>query len=277
MEHDLGRRLLAEAVGTALLVFFGAGAVVAALRLGDGRLEYPGLGIIAISFGLAIALAIYAFGTTSGAHINPAVTVSLAAVRRFPWPEVGPYIVAQLVGAVAAAALIVAAFGSQATDFGVGQTSIADGVNYAQAIVAEAIATFLLVLAIMALAVDRRAPPGFAGLMIGLAVTAAIMTVGPLTGGSLNPARTFGPLLVAAIFGGPTFWGDIGAYIAGPLIGGVVAAVAYDLIALPRRAEAELLGAEPAQGTQGDIEGRRERITKTGQQGAAGEVTGRRT
>jgi glycerol uptake facilitator protein len=275
MEQDLPRRLLAEVIGTGILVFFGAGAVVAGLRVGNGQLDYPALGMVAISFGLGIALAIYAFGTTSGAHLNPAVTVSLAAARRFPAPEVGPYVLAQLVGATAAAALIVAAFGSQATDLGVGQTSIADGVNYAQAIVAEAIATFLLVLAIMALAVDRRAPPGFSGLMIGLAVTASILVIGPLTGGSLNPARTFGPLLVATIGDGPTFWGDLGAYIAGPLIGGVAAALAYDAIALPRAAEEAEVA--PAQGTQGDIEGRRDRFAETGRQGSAGDITGRRT
>jgi glycerol uptake facilitator protein len=81
---DLGRGLLAEAIGSALLVVFGAGAVVAALRLGNGELDYAGLGIIALSFALVIAIVIYAFGTTSGAHINPAVTVSLTVTRRFP-------------------------------------------------------------------------------------------------------------------------------------------------------------------------------------------------
>jgi glycerol uptake facilitator protein len=88
---DLGRRLLAEFVGTALLVVFGAGALVAALAMGDGELDYAGLGIVAISFALVIAAVIYMFGTTSGAHINPAVTLSLAVLRRFPWAEVVPY------------------------------------------------------------------------------------------------------------------------------------------------------------------------------------------
>jgi len=100
------RRLLAEAIGTAILVSFGAGSVVAALTVGDGQLDYAGLGMVAITFALAIALAIYAFGTTSGAHLNPAVTVSLAAVRRFPWSEVPAYVVSQLAGGVAGAALI---------------------------------------------------------------------------------------------------------------------------------------------------------------------------
>ncbi|MQA74170.1 MAG: MIP family channel protein [Solirubrobacterales bacterium] len=254
MTGELPRRLLAELIGTAILVFFGAGSVVAALTLGEGALDYPGLGMIAITFGLAIAIAVYAFGTTSGAHINPAVTVGLASVGRFPWGEVPAYVVAQLVGGTVGAALIAAAFGGDAVDLGTGQTTIADGVSYGQAIVAEAIGTYLLLIAIMALAVDRRAPNGWAGLMIGLAVTAAILVIGPLTGGSLNPARTFGPLLVTAIGGGDAEWGDLAAYVIGPLIGAVLATVSYDVIARPRAFDEP----EPPQGTLGDIEGRRE-------------------
>src|SRR3954466_12146260 len=103
MAPELGRRLVAEAIGTALLVVFGAGAVVAALEMGEGKLDYAGLGIVAISFALVIAAVVYMFGTTSGAHINPAVTFALAAVRRFPWLEVAPYVLAQLAGALVGA------------------------------------------------------------------------------------------------------------------------------------------------------------------------------
>ena len=252
MSADPARRLLAEAIGTGILVLFGAGSVLAALTVGGGELDYAGLGMISIAFALAIALAIYAFGNTSGAHLNPAVTVSLASVGRFPWQAVPGYVGAQLAGATVGALLMWAIFGGDAMDLGMGQTSIADGTTYLQAIIAEALATFLLVTAIMALAVDRRAPGGWAGLMIGLAVAAAILLIGPLTGGSLNPARTFGPLLVATIGGGDTFWGDLPAYIIGPLLGGVAAAVAYDTVARPRAFDPP----EPAQGTQGDIEGR---------------------
>lgn len=253
MRADPTRLLVAEAIGTGFLVLFGAGSVVAALSSDAGVLAYPGLGFVALTFGLAIAIAVYAFGTTSGAHLNPAVTVSLAAVGRFPWRDVPAYVVAQLAGATIGAALIWAIFGGDAIDLGVGQTSIADGTNYLQAIVAEALGTFLLVTTIMALAVDRRAPGGWAGLMIGLAVSAAILLIGPITGGSLNPARTFGPLLIATIGGGETFWGDLPAYVVGPLLGGVVAAAAYDYVARPRAFRVP--EPEPAQGTQGDIEG----------------------
>jgi glycerol uptake facilitator protein len=237
MEATLERRLAAEAVGTALLVLFGAGSVVAALRLGGGELDYAGLGMVSIAFALTVAIAIYAFGTTSGAHINPAVTVSLAATGRFPWGEVPAYVGAQLLGGAVGAALIVAAFGGEAVDFGTGGTTLADDITYTQGIVTEALATFLLVTAIMALAVDRRAPAGWAGFMIGLSVAAAILASGPLTGGSLNPARTFGPMLITGIGGGDASWGDLPAYIVGPVLGGLLAAFTYDFIARPRALE----------------------------------------
>lgn len=255
MASDLSRRLLAEALGTALLVFFGAGSVLAALTVGAGALDYAGLGMIALTFGLVIAVVIYAFGTTSGAHINPAVTIALAATSRFPWREVPSYVVAQVVGAVVGAALITLTFGAAAVDLGLGQTTVADNVSLVQALSAEVIATFILLTAIMGLAVDQRAPVGWAGLMIGLAVTVAILVTGPLTGGSLNPARTLGPLIVATIAGGETQWADLVVYLLGPIAGAVAAAFTYDAIARPRHAVEE---PEPAQGTQGDIEGRRD-------------------
>jgi glycerol uptake facilitator protein len=255
MAPDLGRRLLAEAIGTALLVVFGAGAVLAALTTGNGRLDYAGLGIVAISFALVIAAVIYAFGTTSGAHINPAVTLSLAVARRFPWVETIPYIAAQLAGALIGGFLLIAIFGKDATDMSAtGGTVLGSGVTHAQGTVAEGLGTFLLVSTIMALAIDRRAPAGFAGLVIGLAVACQIMVIGPLTGGSVNPARTFGPYLTTSIFGGSAPWEDFWVYVVGPLAGGAIAALAYDLVARPERDEA---AADAAQGAAGAVEGRR--------------------
>jgi glycerol uptake facilitator protein len=256
MNPDLPRRLLAEFVGTALLVVFGAGAVVAALEVGQGQLDYAGLGIIGLSFALVIAAVVYMFGTTSGAHINPAVTFSLAIVRRFPWVEVLPYFAAQLAGALVGAVLINAIFGSHASDLNVsGGTVVGAGFTKLQAVVAEGLGTFLLLATIMALAVDRRAPVGFAGLVIGLAVACEIMVIGPISGGSVNPARTFGPYLATEFFGGSTPWSELWIYWVGPLVGGGLAVLAYVFSAPPERATPA--AAEPPQGTAGDVKGRR--------------------
>jgi glycerol uptake facilitator protein len=255
VDASLSRRLVTEAVGTGLLILFGPGSVVAALALGGGKLNYAGLGIIGLSFGLVVALVIYAFGSTSGAHINPAVTVALAATRRFPWREAGPYVVAQLVGAVLGGLLVVAAFGTASVDVSnVGAVSFGPGVGYPRAILVETLGTYLLMLTIMAMAVDKRAPAGWAGLMIGLSVTCAVVVLGPLTGAAINPARAFGPYAAAALTGGSVPWSQLPAYVVGSVLGALLAAVSYDLLARPRDAEVR---EEPAQGTQGDIVGRR--------------------
>lgn len=247
MNASLLRRLLAELVGTAVLVLFGAGSVVAAITLGNGSLDYAGLGIISLAFALAVALAVYTIGTTSGAHINPAVTIGLAVVRRFKWAEVVPYIVAQLVGACVGGLLIVAYVGTRATANGkVGLTALGSGTNVVQGVVAEALGTFLLLFTIMAVAVDKRAPVGWAGWLIGLAVAAEIMVIGPFTGGSVNPARTFGPYLVNQIFGGSTPWSEFWVYIVGPVVGAVLATVCYEMLARPGAVPP--IGAERAEG-----------------------------
>jgi glycerol uptake facilitator protein len=254
MSAHLMRRVLAELIGTALLVFFGAGSVVAAIIAGDGRLDYAGLGVIGLAFGLVIAVVVYGFGTTSGAHINPAVSIALATIRRFPWRDVPAYIAAQLVGAVLGSLLVVVVFGPRATEIGgVGLTALNPTAGYVRGVTAEAVATFLLLLAIMALGVDRRAPPGPAGLVIGLSVSVAIFVIGPVTGGSLNPARTFGPYVVNSLFGGFTPWREFWVYVAGPLIGAVLATLGYVVVARPVRE----VPVEAPQGTEGEIEGRR--------------------
>lgn len=235
----LVRRLFAEAVGTGLLVLFGAGSVIAALTIGDGELTYAGVGIIALSFAIAIAVAVDGFLAVSGAHINPAVTIALAVTRRFKWSEVIPYIVAQLIGGAVGGLLIVAAFGNKAVDFGGGVTALGGDVSYLQGIVAEALGTFLLMFAVMATAVDSRMPAGWAGPIIGLAVASAIMVILPLTGGSLNPARTFGPDIAMTVFGGTVKWGQFLLYWIGPIIGSIAAALLYDGLVRPRDALAK--------------------------------------
>jgi len=249
---NLPRRLLAEAIGTMLLIIFGPGSVVAAVFT-DGKADYASIGFISLSFGLVVALVIYAFGGTSGAHINPAVTIALATARRFAWADVPFYIVAQLAGAAVGGVLIVAIVGTRATRLGrVGLTALAPGVNYGQGMLAEAIGTFLLLLAIMALAVDRRAPAGWAGLMIGLAVACEIFVIGPLTGGAVNPARTFGPYVANSLFGGSTPWSEFVVYIVGPIVGAAAGVVVYDLLVQPADEARVGAGPGPAGETAGD-------------------------
>ena len=237
MESALARRLAAEAIGTALLVLVGTGSVVAALTVGKGSLSYAGLGFISLAFGFVVAIAVYGFGPVSGAHINPAITVALAATRRFPWGEVLPYLAAQVVGALAGSLLVVGVFGTNGVDLGLGATALGDGVSYWQGLVAEFVGTFLLMFTVMALAVDSRAPLGWAGWMIGLAVAAAIMLIGPQTGGSINPARTTGPDIVLALWGGSVAWSQLPLYWIAPLLGSAAAVLLYDLVAEPRTAE----------------------------------------
>lgn len=232
-QAQLVRRLVAEAVGTAMLVLFGTGSVIAALTMGQGKLDYAGLGFISLAFAIVVALVIYGFGPVSGAHINPAVTMALALTRRFPWREVGPYVAVQLVGATVGSLLVVVVFGTGAVDQGLGMTSVAAGVSAGQAAVVEALGTFLLMFTIMAVAVDSRAPLGWAGFLIGLAVLGAILLIAPRTGGSLNPARSFGPDLVSSLFGGHTQWAELVVYVVGPVTGATVAAFLYDYVAEP--------------------------------------------
>jgi len=113
---------------------------------------------------------------------------------------------------------------------GLGATAPFPGISYGQAILAEAIGTFLLMLTIMGVAVDERAPPGFAGLIIGLTVGGIITTTGNIAGASLNPARTFGPYLADYILGGSSFWHFLPIYIVGPVAGALIAAFAYDYL-----------------------------------------------
>lgn len=242
---DLMKRCIAELAGTALLVYFGAGAAAITLmiargtdtgtpfNIGIGALG--GLGdwfAIGMAFAIVIAAVIYSMGRVSGAHINPAVTLALWATKRFPTSDTGAYIVAQLIGAAVGSFLFAASAGMDAVTIGgLGATAPFPGIGYGQAILAEAIGTFVLMLVIMGIAVDKKAPPGFAGLIIGLTVGGVITTIGNITGSSLNPARTFGPYLADALLGGPDLWAYFPIYIVGPIVGAVIAAFFYDYLA----------------------------------------------
>jgi glycerol uptake facilitator protein len=238
MEHTLPQRAVAETLGTALLVLVGPGSVVATLVLaGKSTPAVTGADLLGISFafGLVITALVYALGKVSGCHINPAVTFALAATKRFPWKEVPAYWGAQVVGAVLGAFGIWAVFSQTGIDLGMGQTSFnQDTTTWASAMFAEGIGTFILMFAILGI-VDTRSPGDFAGIVIGGAVVAIIMVIGPITGASLNPARAFGPELVSAIGGGATHWNQLlPVYILPGLVGSAVAAFAYDYLATPR-------------------------------------------
>src|SRR4030088_278023 len=233
------QRALAEILGTALLVLVGPGSVVATLVLaGDAKPAITGADLLGISFafGLIIAALVYALGKVSGCHINPAVTFGLAVTKRFPWREVPVYWASQFVGAVIGGLAIWAAFAHTGIDLGMGQTSFNHATtSWGQAIFAEGIGTFMLMFAILGI-VDSRSPSQFAGLIIGGAVVAIIMVVGPLTGASLNPARAFGPELVSSIGNGTTHWNQlIPVYVLPGLTGAALAAFIYDYLAEPRR------------------------------------------
>ena len=241
---SLANRSIAEAVGTALLVYFGAGAAAITLMIANGTKpatpfnigigQLGGLGdwfAIGLTFGIVIAVVIYALGRVSGAHINPAVTIALLATKRFPAGEAVAYIVAQLIGAAVGSLLFFLTVGMDAVTIGgLGATAPFPGIGYGQAILAEAIGTFVLMFAIMGAAVDKRAPPGFAGLIIGLTLGGMITVTGNIAGASLNPARTFGPYIMDWLLGGSNLWGFFPIYILGPVIGAVCAAFFYDRI-----------------------------------------------
>ncbi len=229
-ETSLVQKLTAEVIGTAFLVFIGVGSVPATLIVnGKAPFTMADLGMISLAFGTIVVATVYALGHISGNHINPAVTLGLAATGKFPWSRVPAYIGAQAVGAVIGATAIIGVLGSRASDVGLGVASYAAPVSALQAFTAEFVGTFILVFTIMGV-IHRKASAGFAGVAIGLVVFAAIIPVAPATGASINPARTFGPMLVQQIAGGSVKWSQLPVYLAAELLAGVVAALVYHLI-----------------------------------------------
>jgi glycerol uptake facilitator protein len=220
-----------EVLGTALLVYVGVGSIPA-MKIVDGStpFTYADLGMISLAFATIVVATVYAFGHISGNHINPAVTLGLAASGKFPWKDVPGYIAAQAVGATLGAFAIVGTLGAKAWHSGLGVASYGSGVGSGQAFFAEFIGTLILVLVVFGV-VHRKAPGGWVGLVVGLAVFAIIMIVGPATDAAINPARVFGPMLALQIFGGSVHWSQAPVYISAELAAGVVAAAVYALIA----------------------------------------------
>ena len=195
---SLGRKFLAELLGTFLLVFFGAGAVIATLMIVHGTITPNNFAIgismadwlgINVVFGLAIAIGIYAFGKVSGGHFNPAITIALWSVRKFPSKDVVPYIIAQLIGATIASLLFALCIGQIAVSLKLGATVPFYNIGYINAIIVEAVGTFLLMTAVMAV-LDNKASPVVGAFVIGLSVTASLTLISNITGGSINPARS---------------------------------------------------------------------------------------
>ncbi len=209
---ETSRALAAEALGTFALVFFGCGAIVVdAERGGLGHLG------VSLAFGLVVMTMVAALGRISGAHINPAVTVALAARGRFAWPAVPGYVAAQIAGAVLAAVVLRASLGNVA-DLGATQPSGSDG----QSFVWEVVMTAALLVVIVSVVSDSRVTAVGAAAAIGGTIALVSLVGGPISGASLNPARSFAPAVVS---------GDLSAlwvYLTAPVLGALAGAFVYD-------------------------------------------------
>jgi glycerol uptake facilitator protein len=247
------QKWLAEFIGTWALVFIGPGAAAVTLMLAEGTQRATpfnigigalgGLGdwlAVGLAFGFIITAVIYSIGHISGAHINPAVTIGLASKGRFPSAQVIPYIVAQLAGAILGSLTLLALLGTRgATVGGLGAPGPFPGIAAWQAYLAEAVGTFILMWTIMGVAVDQRAPKGWAGLVIGLVVAGVIVTLGNISGAGINPARTFGPVFIASLVpDAPRLWVHFLGYALAPIIGAIVAVFLYDAVAASGKGEA---------------------------------------
>ena len=230
--HIVGAAI-AELVGTFILVFGGTAVAVAAiLARPTAGPAYDSLAV-ALAFGLALAAVVAAVGHVSGAHVNPAVTLGMAAARKFPWNYAPIYVGAQMVGAVLAALATWLTFGGPGrSEAKLAATYPAQGVGDLQAFVVEILITFILVFVVMAVATDERAPAAIAPIVVGFALAVGVFIAGPVTGGSVNPARSLGPMIVA---------GDLTSvwlYVLGPIIGGVLGALLYDRFMAQTEAQA---------------------------------------
>ncbi len=225
----IGKRAVAEFFGTFWLVFGGCGAAVLAAG-------FPAVGIgfagVALAFGLTVLTMAYAIGHVSGCHLNPAVTLGLVAGKRFPASEVLHYVVAQVLGAIAAAGVLyVIASGNPSFDVRNGFALNGYGVNspggysLLAGFVAEVVLTAFFLIVIMG-ATDERAPKGFAPIAIGLCLTLIHLVCIPVTNTSVNPARSTGP----AIFAGGWALQELWMFWTAPVIGGVIGGLLYRMV-----------------------------------------------
>ena len=222
----LSKKLAAEFIGTFWLVFGGCGAAVL-----DAAFPQLGIGFlgVAFAFGLTVMTMVYCIGHISGAHLNPAVSVGLAVSKRFPAAELAPYVIAQVLGGIlGSAVLYIIASGKEGFQLSGGFASNGYGLHspggysLLACLVAEVVLTFMFVLVIHG-ATDRRAPAGFAGIAIGLALTLIHLVGIPVTNTSVNPARSTGP----AVFVGGWAIHQLWLFWLAPIIGGAIAGLVY--------------------------------------------------
>jgi glycerol uptake facilitator protein len=226
---------VAELIGTMLLIIFGAG-VVAGVSLKNSKAQNGGWIVVTAGWGLAVAMAVYAVGDFSGAHLNPAVTIGLAAIGQFPWADVPGYIVAQFIGAIIGSAVVWLhylphwkATEDPATKLGVFATGPAIKHTLGN-LMSEIIGTFVLVLGILAIGANQLAD-GLNPLLVGLLIVAIGLSLGGPTGYAINPARDLGPRIAHAILPiagkGSSNWGYAWIPVVGPIIGGIMGALFY--------------------------------------------------
>ena len=221
------RAWFAEAIATYALVFFGPLAIIlAAVAFGTG-LSIQAIVMISLAHGAAIGLMVYTFGHISGAHINPAVTISMLVTRRIGIKDGIAYIVFQLIGAIAAAASLKAILPDLGAKVNFGtQGGPSELLNHSalSGLAVEIILTFFLVTVIFMTAVHKKAPAGMYGLAIGGMIFLIHLVGVPLTGASVNPARTFGPALISG------YWDYHWIYWAGPIIGAIIAGLIMNYV-----------------------------------------------
>jgi len=227
--------VFAEIYGTFLFVFVGIGAVATLDRMGST--DTAGLVVVALAHGVVFAVLVSSLGAVSGAHFNPAITFGVWLAGQIPGRRAVSYVIAQLIGGLAAAWSLRIIFPSSVSP-GLGRPTVASGLDPLAALFIEAVLTVVLLAAVFGTAIDPRGPK-VGGLAIGFAVAAGILMGGPLTGAAMNPARWFGPAAVTGM------WDFSYVWIVGPLVGAAIAAIAYRFVFLP---EADLLRtpAEPA-------------------------------
>ncbi|XP_009762967.1 putative aquaporin NIP-type isoform X1 [Nicotiana tabacum] len=208
-------QLIAEAIGTYFVIFAGCGSV--AVNKIYGSVTFPG---ICVTWGLIVMVMVYTVGHISGAHFNPAVTITFSILGHFPWKQVPLYIIAQLMGSILASGTLALLFDvTPQAYFG----TVPVGSN-GQSLAIEIIISFLLMFVISGVATDDRAIGQVAGIAVGMTITLNVFVAGPISGASMNPARSIGPAIVKHVYTG--LW----VYIVGPIIGTLAGAFVYNLI-----------------------------------------------